>query len=1013
MRDGRFSAEAYYKENRDCTSLLPSRQHHLQPARGLCHALGRSKGRDDYLRVFQRPSTGLETGGGFADLHLSVGHPRVGGQEELSLAHPDLRSLRLEKTGKKSVTVPPKETLSALFTMKTSIVIPTYNNSERLCLTIASLVNQEYDRDNYEIVIIDDGSTDNTSEVVDFWKRFCNLKYFKLPRSGRASARNKGIDESTGNVIIFLDSDMIVEPQFIENHMKSHKEEDVVVIGYRRRFYRGISVNLADIIYDFQLIRQLPAINDERESIYQMCSSNLTLLPVPWIVLYGCNFSVKKQHLMDVGKFDENFQRKWGAEDVELGYRLHKKGLKFILKKDAIGYHIYHETNWRKNIQELSINLDLFHKTHQQLEVELYKDYLDITLESYCKSLPDFFKLSTQNLTPDYSLPRYAKVVQWFQKHSSGNTLIIGCGDGWLLDKLDGNVGFDISEEDLKTAITRFPGKEFRKVLGSHIPFEDATFDIVVITDFVWHLSKNKFKQILKESVRVGKRVLLCKLINREENHQEKLSLNREWEIKKNTLAALCSDFHPDAYEVVENRENHLLTLIIRSTNRKKSPSFQDVRINVNLDGFEEPQLLYCLKELAIALQEFGCQVSCQAQRPGVEDRTHHVERGILTVTQEEVINLLRQKNIDYVRDEYFQVPGSVIFIGKIIEILDYAHNYNFAFENTEEINQTYDILWCPSRHVLENFIKQGGEKQKAFIVPFGVNLQIFHPNVPPKSFDTDKKFKFLAMGWPRKTNGFDILIEAFTEEFCSDEDVCLIIKTPLLRPHLYDNPQRNLTANKKARMAAHNNYLLMKANIEEWCFQAKQKKGDDCPEIRIISENEAKIETLASYYTGCDCYVQPLRGDAFGLNILEAMACGKPVIVTNFGGHLDFCNEHNSYLIDYQLTTAVESDEEKSEFLRWAEPDKQHLRQLMRYVYENPEKAREVGLQAHQEVSKNWTWENAARKAAESILSLERDGKKAETLDTSRPEKTDKFRVSDFEPKELYEAFRHFVAED
>jgi len=869
---------------------------------------------------------------------------------------------------------------------------------------MASLVNQEYDRDNYEIVVVDDGSSDNTFEVIKFWQKFCNLRYFKLPRSGRASARNEGIDKSAGDIIIFLDSDMVVEPQFIETHMKSHEEEDIVVIGYRNRFYRDTTVNLADIIYDFQLIRKLPVRKDERESIYQMYSSNLNLLPVPWIVLYSCNFSVKKQHLMDVGKFDERFQRKWGAEDVELGYRLHKKGLKFILNRDAIAYHIYHETNWRRNIQELSINLGLFHKMHQHLEVELYKDYLDITLEGYCKSLPDFLKLSTtQNLTPDYSLPRYTKVVQWFKKYSSGNTLIIGCGNGWLLDKVDGNVGFDINEANLKAAITRCPGKKFRKVLGSHIPFEDATFDTVIITDFVWHLSENKFKKIFKEAVRVGKKVLLCNLINREENHKKGLNLNGGWKIKKNILAALCSDFHPDAYEVAEDQENHLLTLIIHPTNRKKSLSFQDVKINVNLDGCKESQLCYCLKEVAIALQKLECQVSCQVQQPRAEKRKYHVERGILTVTQEETINLLRKKNIDYVRDEYFQVPGNKFFIGRRIGILDYAYNYNFAFENTDWINQAHDILLCLSQHVLENFIKQGGEKQKAFIVPLGVNLQIFHPNVQPKYFDTEKKFKFLAMGWPEKINGFDILIEAFTEEFCSDEDVCLIIKTPLLRPHLYDNSQRK----------AYNDYLLMRANIEKWCFQAKQKKADDYPEILLRSENEAKIEALASYYTGCDCYVQSVRGSSFGLNILEAMACGKPVIVTNFGGHLDFCNEHNSYLIDYQLTTAIESGEEKSEFLRWAEPDKQHLRQLMRHVYENQAQAREVGLLAHQEVSKNWTWENAACKAAESILSLEREGKKSETPGISRLEKMDKLKVSDFEPKELYEAFRHFVAED
>jgi len=525
-------------------------------------------------------------------------------------------------------------------------------------------------------------------------------------------------------------------------------------------------------------------------------------------------------------------------------------------------------------------------------------------------------------------------------------------------------------------------------------------------------LNKNKFKQILTEARRVGKRVVFCRLIDYQANCQEDRTATDGPEIRKSTLKELCSDLCSDDYEIVEDWENGLLTLIIHSTNRMKSPlSLQDVKVNIGLDRSENNNLVYYLKELTIAMDKLGCNISCQEHWPSV-DKSQYMERCTLTPRLEKIIRKLRERNIDYVRDEYFQVPGSMFYPGSKIRIIDYPYNCGFAFQNTESLNQTYDLFWCLSRYSMDNFIRAGGEKEKAFVVPIGVNPDTFNLDISPRTLDTAKKFKFLFMGWPMRIEGLDILIEAFTEEFCIDEDVCLIVKTPPLLPIVHEHPWMDSRTKEKKVKDAFDKYLIMKGSLEEWYSQAKQEKGSNCPEIIFISESESKVEEFAKYYVACDCFVYPARASSFGINVIEAMACGKPVIVTNCGGYLDFCNETNSYLIDCQLTQAIKSQEEKSERLKWAEPDKQHLKQLMRFVYENPEKAKEVGLRAHQDVSKNWTWENAARKAAESILSIKRNGKKAETFDKSRFERIDyPLNVKDFEPKELYEAFRHFVA--
>ena len=117
--------------------------------------------------------------------------------------------------------------------MKFSIIVPTYNREKYINRCIDSVLNQEYT--DLELIIIDDGSTDNTENIISKYddKR---IKYFKNTNHGIGYSRNFGIDKSTGDYIFFLDSDDYIEEDMLIKISKEIKNNDILIFDYKEIF---------------------------------------------------------------------------------------------------------------------------------------------------------------------------------------------------------------------------------------------------------------------------------------------------------------------------------------------------------------------------------------------------------------------------------------------------------------------------------------------------------------------------------------------------------------------------------------------------------------------------------------------------------------------------------------------------------------------------------------------------------------------------------------------------------
>lgn len=187
--------------------------------------------------------------------------------------------------------------------------------------------------------------------------------------------------------------------------------------------------------------------------------------------------------------------------------------------------------------------------------------------------------------------------------------------------------------------------------------------------------------------------------------------------------------------------------------------------------------------------------------------------------------------------------------------------------------------------------------------------------DLPPESFIFLFIFDFHSFVERKNPLG---LIEAFKKAFSSKDDACLVLKTV----HSETNDE-DVEAVKAAAVGAN---------------------------VKIIDGIFTRTE-LKTLLETCDCYVSLHRSEGFGLTIAEAMALGKPVIVTAYSANMDFTTPSNSFLVKYRLVPLEFDHGPYKEGNSWAEPDLDHAAELMRFVYENRSAGQMVGKQGRTDI--------------------------------------------------------------
>ena len=204
--------------------------------------------------------------------------------------------------------------------MLVSVVIPTYNRLPILKKCLDSLENQSLIDaiHDYEIVIIDDGSTDGTIDwLEDNIEALPHVRFFEQSHGGPALGRNLGVDKSKGDLIVFIDSDLVVDKYFLGNHVTSLTRAWAKQ-GNRRCFTYGSVINTSN----FHNPKAEPFKLQDLSGAYFATG----------------NVAIDKEVLEQSGLFDTSF-RLYGWEDLELGERLRKMGVRLIKCPQAIGYH--------------------------------------------------------------------------------------------------------------------------------------------------------------------------------------------------------------------------------------------------------------------------------------------------------------------------------------------------------------------------------------------------------------------------------------------------------------------------------------------------------------------------------------------------------------------------------------------------------------------------------------------------------------------------------------------------
>lgn len=396
---------------------------------------------------------------------------------------------------------------------KVTIGIPLRNGEDFIACTLENIRLCDYPADKLEVLIGNHDSTDKSLSIIREYEKNIPLKTIHVPYSGpnRAYNRNQIIAQATGEIIIFIDADILISRNFIIEHVKIHRQFDrAYVAGYtfgKNPITKKIindSLCQRDIHSNYDRLHNNPHYRD-----YRVISKNAE--PVngidilnpednPWILFWSCNISVRTEDIKQIGNFDENFTG-WGLEDDELAYRCCFNQFTMIFSEKAWCFHMPHEINSKRNYIEKQVNLEYFSQKWRNRELEFFHYY----------GMP---KEGQQKLNADLDLYPDRKTYQ----------AIIEKASVYLQDKPESRLAFYLFDEksaellnlthccipfhDWKTLPYKKGNCMFYSYLGIRTHFDKGSIEeTILLFDIILLIGNMHLTLLINECLRISKKL--------------------------------------------------------------------------------------------------------------------------------------------------------------------------------------------------------------------------------------------------------------------------------------------------------------------------------------------------------------------------------------------------------------------------------------------------------------------------------------------------------------------------
>lgn len=265
--------------------------------------------------------------------------------------------------------------------MFVSVIIPVYNQKESLAVTLRLLSWQDIPKTEYEIVLVDDGSTDGLKEWVEEGK-FAYLgecfNYVRQENRGRAVTRNAAISHAKGDLFIFCDADRFPEEKMIKKYIKAYEgKKKTFLIGCPMDFY-GVNKFLTEVKeeFDWNKIRKFSRIPLYYRQVSKLFDERgKTESSIAWIASLVGNSCISRNCIEKAGGFDEEFME-WGFEHFELGFRLQQREICFQVCPDICNFHIPHPRGNGYYEKMISSSIEVFQNKHPGYPISYLKDFI-------------------------------------------------------------------------------------------------------------------------------------------------------------------------------------------------------------------------------------------------------------------------------------------------------------------------------------------------------------------------------------------------------------------------------------------------------------------------------------------------------------------------------------------------------------------------------------------------------------------------------------------------------------